>query len=93
MSGSTLMPPLCPSQGGSVGQRIVLLEVLSLLSDCVAGQILCRRSLPYRLKQLGQMLIVVLTGFQANKLGWLAGQIESSRKMQGERPRAPEVRP
>ena len=24
---------------------------------------------------------------------WLAGQIESSRKMQGERPRAPEVRP
>ena len=24
---------------------------------------------------------------------WLAGQIESSRKMQGERPRSPEVRP
>ena len=24
---------------------------------------------------------------------WLASQIESSRKMQGERPRAPEVRP
>ena len=46
---------------------MALLEVLSPLSDCVAGQILCKRTLRDGLIQLCEMLIIVLAGFQPNE--------------------------